>query len=516
LDSPPLPVAEDSRPPRPEPGSAWRARVAELVGIDLRSLAVLRVGLGVLILCDLATRAADLGAHYTDGGVLPRASALVWLPVEAHLSVYMLNGQAWFQAVLFGIAALVAAALAAGYRTRAATVLSWYLVFALQARNPAIDHGGDNVLRLMLFWAMFLPLGARWSLDRAAGRRGEPAVPAVVSVGAVAARLQLCFVYWVTAALKWNPAWLREGSAIATALRLDHLSTAWGRYLLRFPRFLRWLTPGTLALEILGPVAAWSPFYTGPVRSLVVLAFVLFHLCGLGAAMRLGSFPWVCAVSWSLFLPEWLWERLRGGRMGKLMDALDNFDRSGEESYRRRASGRRGSPWGRRLADGLAAVLLAYVLLLNLREVGVSRFGALLPPVEWISESLSLHQRWSMFAPAPPADDGWYVVAGRTRGGRAVDPWRDGELAVERPESLAAVYGDTRWTKYFVNLRQRDYVSHRRLFGNYLCRRWNAAHAGPERLEGLNLVFMQELTEPPNRKLPAQPLLLFAQRCPGA
>ena len=35
----------------------------------------------------------------------------------------------------------------------------------MESRNPIILHGGDIVLRMMLFWSLFLPLGARWSAD---------------------------------------------------------------------------------------------------------------------------------------------------------------------------------------------------------------------------------------------------------------------------------------------------------------------------------------------------------------
>jgi Vitamin K-dependent gamma-carboxylase len=512
----------------------WRERAAELVGIDLRSLALLRVGLAAVVLCDLASRAQSLRAHYSDAGVLPRSAALVWLPFEARLSVHLLGGEVWYQGILFSVAALAAVALAAGWHSRAATVVSWYLVFSLQVRNPAVDHGGDNVLRLMLFWAMFLPLGARWSCDRAAGRLGEPPGPRVVSVGAFAARLQLCLVYWVTAARKWNPAWWSEATALSTALQLDYLSTSWGGWLGRFPRLLRWATRGTLALEALGPLAAWSPLATGPVRCLVVLAFVLFHLGGIAPALRLGIFPWVCAVAWSLFLPGWFWERLGGGRLGRLLERLDRFDRRGQEAASRRAevaaAGGAGPPppsaaapapagararWGHRLASGVAALLCVFVVLWDLREASPSRFGRLLPPASrWVAEALALHQTWAMFTPSPPTDAGWFVVAGRTREGDAVDPWRESPLDPSRPASFAAAYGDSRWTKYLSNLRLRGYVFHRRLFGNYLCRRWNADHSGPRRLLGLSLVYMLEPIEPSGRRLAAQPLLLFAQPCP--
>ena len=46
--------------------------LSDVFGIDTRSLAVFRIGLALTILLDLVLRAQDLGAHYTDAGVLPR------------------------------------------------------------------------------------------------------------------------------------------------------------------------------------------------------------------------------------------------------------------------------------------------------------------------------------------------------------------------------------------------------------------------------------------------------------
>jgi hypothetical protein len=55
-----------SRPP------ARPSRLAELFGVDLRSLALVRIGVGTLLLADLALRSRDFRAHYTDFGILPR------------------------------------------------------------------------------------------------------------------------------------------------------------------------------------------------------------------------------------------------------------------------------------------------------------------------------------------------------------------------------------------------------------------------------------------------------------
>ena len=137
-----------------------------IFGIDLRTLALYRVCLALIIIMDLVARARDLTAHYSDEGVLPRAALLgdigQWAP-----SLHLISGSPKIQALLFMLAGVVALALLVGYRTRAATILSWLLLLSLQARNPAIMQGGDMLLYLLLFWGIFLPLDARFSVDAA-------------------------------------------------------------------------------------------------------------------------------------------------------------------------------------------------------------------------------------------------------------------------------------------------------------------------------------------------------------
>ena len=136
-----------------------------LFGIDLRSLAAFRIGIGALLLTDLGMRATDLTAHYTDDGIVPRSLLDDRLRDSWRWSWHMLNGSAAFQSALFLVAAFAAAALMVGFRTRFATVVSWLLLVSLHARNPFIVNAGDVLLRVVLFWSIFLPLGAVWSID---------------------------------------------------------------------------------------------------------------------------------------------------------------------------------------------------------------------------------------------------------------------------------------------------------------------------------------------------------------
>ena len=78
------------------------AKVVEVFGADLRSLATFRIVLALLVLSDLASRATDLTAHYTDAGVMPRTDLLGQVLGRWQFSLNLISGGALFQALLFG------------------------------------------------------------------------------------------------------------------------------------------------------------------------------------------------------------------------------------------------------------------------------------------------------------------------------------------------------------------------------------------------------------------------------
>ena len=139
-------------------------------GLDLRSIAVLRIGLSYLLLSDLITRSVDLRAHYTDLGILTRERLVDWGQKSSY-SLHAFGGDRLSQAALFLVAGAFASMLLVGYRTRLAAFVSWLLLCSLQGRNYIILQGGDDILRVMLFWSMFVPIGARFSVDAVLAER---------------------------------------------------------------------------------------------------------------------------------------------------------------------------------------------------------------------------------------------------------------------------------------------------------------------------------------------------------
>ncbi|HVA49007.1 MAG TPA: HTTM domain-containing protein [Pirellulales bacterium] len=481
---------------------SWPGWLVQGLAIDVRSLAAFRVALATVVLIDLAERAADLTAHYTDAGVLPRAARIVMEHNETAAagpwawSLHMAAGTTGGQAALFLAAAVFGFALLIGYRTRLAAAASWLLTVSVCHRNPILLDAGDTILQAVLFWSMFLPLGAAASVDRRL-RGGDPFAPREIrSLPGAALLLQICTIYWATAAEKSSPVWLTEHTALYYALSLDAFATPLGHRLLAYPRLLTWLTMAVYGLEWLGPAVAIFPLLKGLPRLFVVLAFWAFHL-GTAATMELGALPWISMAIWTVFLPGILWDklgwRLPGERPPRApaTPLTPRLLRHPDAPYR---------PPGKLVGAVVAAVGL-YVAVWNINEVSARFEGRLRPGWKVPAYVLGLDQNWGMFAP-PLTDDGWYEMRGVLADGSVVNLWdADQPLPRRKPANVAATYRNRRWLKYLMEIRL-GWAPFLPEFADWLRRRWNERHADEaphRRVKHIDIVYHIEKTLSPER-----------------
>lgn len=467
-----------------QPGQAWRARIHawldEVFGMDLRGLAVYRVLLGLILLLDTADRLPDVAAHYTDAGALPRAL----VPgAEGRLSLHMLSGGPELQLALLALAAVAAVGVALGLGTRVSLLVSWVLNISIQTRNPLVLYGGDIVLREILFWSLFLPLGARWSLDARLGRGGGARA---LSMGTAAYLAQIALIYITTVMLKSGDDW-RDGTAVWYALQIDHFTSPLGRELLAFPRLLALLTHAVFWFEAIGPWLLLVPRWW--VRAPVVLGMIAMHL-GFEMFMEIGLFPWISALSWIPLLPAAVWDRLRLPRLAGPTLGL-------------------GRP-----AQGLAALTLLYVCWWNLGSVYPKTLGV---PGVWRApaRAVRLDQYWDMFAPEPLKDDGWFVAVGTRRDGVENDAIRGGPVSWAKPWDVANSYRNERWRKYMRNLWNRKYASLRDPYLGWICRTWNANAAKHAQLLEIELFYVLEQTPPPGQRARTERVPLRERSCEG-
>jgi hypothetical protein len=133
---------------------------------------------------------------------------------------------------------------------------------------------------------------------------------------------------------------------------------------------------------------------------------------------------------------------------------------------------------------------------------------------------LGLDQYWGMFAPSPRKEDGWYVIPGELRDGRNVDLMpvtRDDygmhRISYDKPQDVPATYKNEHWRKYLENIYNQDHADQRLYFGQYICRQWNAHHAGSDTLETFHIVYMLEMTLPDYRQSPLRKVNLWNHTC---
>ena len=541
-------TTEATSPPSKGGFSAWvRSAVDDVFGIDLRALATMRILLGTILLRDLWVRSYDLVAFYSDRGALPREAILERLDGTWRFSLHMMNGEWQFQAALFLINAVFAAMFLVGWRTKLANVVCWIFLISLHARGSIQLQAGDVVLRLLMFWSLFLPLGARASLDALQRPSLKHAAGRVVSVASAALAVQMASIYLFTAILKSGRPW-RDGSAVYYALSIDYfgkqpfcetvLSTVpvidflgadthawlvanvWPTIHPQVPWVVSVLTFSTVIWEWVGPFLLFVPFFRSPLRTFTVGSFIALHL-GFFMGLEIGLFPWICIAAWVAFLPSAVWDRLGW------TDA---------PSVRRPI---RREPW---LHNAVA--LFFFLLMVNWNLSSIRKQFPSMPSVptevRWVGHLLRLDQNWNMFAPYPLKDDGWYVMPGKLVNGGEVDLWGGGEptwvpvddsdghkpllkpgddsLELDRtqPEDVAGMYPSQRWRKYMRNIWLKKYKSLRLYYGKHLCRQWNADHKGAERLKSFKIVYMKQVTPKPGETGRVDPVQIWSHNCFGS
>ncbi len=437
-------------------GERPKRALADRLGVDGRALAAFRVALGATLLLDYGRRSADLTAFYSDAGVLPRDVLAALYPSLAGLSLHALSGAAWYQGALFALGAAFALALVVGYRTRLATAASFLLLVSVHLRNPLILHGGDVLLRQLLFWGLLLPLGGRWSVD--AVRRSETR-DRVVGVATAGLLLQVVLVYGANAAFKLgHDAWI-AGDALRYALALDRYTTPLGEVVAGWPALAAALTWAWLGLVICSPLLI---VLTGRRRAALAGAFAAVHL-GMLPVMKLGIFPLVSLAGLLPFLPATVWDRVPTPRDGTVPIA-ERFP----------AAPVIGDSWpavaatARRLATATATAGIAAMLVVNAMSLGY-----VAPPAG--TPDAVAEKSWNMFG-NPPRDDGWYAMPATLDSGGRIDAYRGTAAPLDRPPNRSAANRNERWRKLLDDVRGADRRAARRSLLAYECRRWNGTH----------------------------------------
>lgn len=216
----------------------------------ISSIGMIHLHICVQLVCALngvlkSFRFPDIHNHYSDRGMLSRALVLEKFQNQYWISVHMLAGTDFYVQLIFLAHAAIALCMMVGYRTRLFTFLNWIMVCSLQNRNYLVCHSGDTVQRVMLFWAIFLPIGEIFSLDsilwpknKNLDKNGGNRHTEVLGVAAMCFTVQIYIMYFTAHFHKSAPEWRELGAATWMALQLDFFRTWVGDIFMLFPWYV--------------------------------------------------------------------------------------------------------------------------------------------------------------------------------------------------------------------------------------------------------------------------------------
>ena len=489
--------------------------------LDSRSLVLFRICIAVILLVNfLFTRLPYFDLFHSEKGFLPLLDLIrsggFFSKTTSLNFIYSGDG---FQIFLFILAIICAVFLLFGYRTKWAVFGSWFLLASLHAKTPLIINSGDNLLVLMLFWSLLLPLNGHCSLDKLSEKKIRPFNE--FSIGTFAFIGQLLMVYIFTSALKTDVVW-KNGSAVYYSLMLDNFRTQWGDILLQYPKVMKGASYVTyyffeMSVPWLFVFFAWL----WPMRIILIFLMMGFHF-SLTLFLELGLFSWICMSGWLALLPSEFWDQLNKKSsfiQSKIYDSLSHYkvflNKILSFNWKRLSAGPPllslySNKTIFRILIIFFGLCFLYILAWNIRSTDFKKYSRYFP-TSWNGpgQLFHLHQHWAMFSPKPATKGGWIILSATPRQTdkerntieselTKIDLWQGGRpVTMNKPHRYNETFPGFRHRKLIENLifKSRN-KPHLKKYLQYWCRQWNKQHPA-NKVKNIEFIYMEVVTPPP-------------------
>lgn len=515
-----------------KPTWSWRKAIVQVFGADPRSLALFRIGVGAMILWDVAVRWWDAEAFLSDNGPVDREMGAALLQMDygqvADLvwSLNYLSGELWYQQLLLILLGAAAVGLIVGWKTWWMTLACWVLVVSMHMRCPVILSSGDTLLRCVLFWSLFTPLGMCWSWDakRRLGENGShnadgDELSLICNAGTAGLFCQLIFMYWFAGLAKWNIHWW-EGDAMEYVLRHDLYARPWAQTLLAYPLMLKLVSWGTLFAEIFLVLLLFVPWQNAWWRWVNIVVYYLLHL-SIAATMEIGLFPYISMVGWLPLLPSAIYGGWSGSRDPRWLEySQDDVDYGTPIMEKSQPTGRdwRGGWW--MLGQSFAVGMIGYVALWNVANIPNTYDGDLAERLEqtpaefaaytsarqpfalampnglrWLGPVTGTGQHFQMFG-VPPLHTPWFVYDATLEDGVRIDLVRLETVNYQRPSSILSSIPGHHWRKLHDNLLGYRIKDLQERVAQYRQRLWDQSHREGKKIAAYKVTCFAEWTGP--------------------
>lgn len=411
--------------------------VQQVFSIDLRSLALFRILLGVILVLDVINRMSLIPAFYSNTGIAPIDMITPENMEHAyHFQLMMLSGGEWFSYLFMGLLVILSFFLIVGYKTRVAAFLCWLMFCSLSVRNELILHAGDTLLTLLLFWAMFLPLNKAFSVDVLQSQNLKSKGKSYFSTGTIGLYIQFVLIYIMNGLYKGMYINWIDGSHLYYTFSRFEFVKPFALFIYPYQDLLSFLTQFSLYLELFGPLLFFIPVYFLFFRMLGIVLFSGLQL-SIFLTLNIGLFPVISLAGILVFIPSGFW------------DSLKNWNRANTQSNKNITNSFFGS--GKKVVTDLFLIfVIFYVIAWNID--GYSSKIDLPESFKKPGYFLKLNQKWSLFA--SPAEKSRYISVQAT--------YHDGDTSdlLKDLKTTGTVLDEMRYARY-TNYRWRIFITKR-------------------------------------------------------
>ncbi|WP_018922919.1 DCC1-like thiol-disulfide oxidoreductase family protein [Salsuginibacillus kocurii] len=255
-----------------------------LIGASL-----LRIALGIITLYIYLIHYQQRYALWHDSGYLSHAEYLE-TTITLPFSLYAYHTSSIYFDIIFHLGIIVAILFTLGYRTGVTSLFQFVFIWSLFERNGVILDGGDNILRIVLFYFIFIASSHYFSIQPSVTRKGTlssfPEVKKIRNLihnlAVFACAFQLIILYFMSGIYQVMGEMWQNGTALYYILQVEQFSMPYAQELLSSNLYLMvFATYFSIVIKLGFPFMLWNR-YTKYIAIVCMFSFHIGIMFGMG------------------------------------------------------------------------------------------------------------------------------------------------------------------------------------------------------------------------------------------
>lgn len=187
-----------------------------------------RISFGLLITYFYLIHYSQRHFIWGPNGLQPHERLQEELAATNNISLYQFSDSPLFFEIIFHLGLLVAIIFTLGYKGRMLSILNFIFTWSIQHANVIILDGGDNVMRIILFYLIFANTTAYFSIDVYRNKDqnirndiNKPVTNSLHNLAILASIIQVCFMYLTSGLHKVMGEMWQNGTSLYYILQVN-------------------------------------------------------------------------------------------------------------------------------------------------------------------------------------------------------------------------------------------------------------------------------------------------------